>query len=708
MAERRFLLFGRGEREFSPEEQRLRKLEEKASSRLEALKSESSATRKELSSMKRELSRSRAVMEKWKSVAEQEEKALKAIRTDVDKKIKSADKKSDQLGELEKKLAQKERDLNKKGANTEKLLRREASIRAGIEALQKDQSNQKAVLAERQREVSRLKSEMSGLLRTKTEAKRLELSVKKLTAKDRQLSQDVAKKEKRVADGSKIISTLEKDAENHKRIIIQLGNNISELRAFKKKSDDELSAKNKALMAVERELADMGRDLKIVLKEEEAAEKKKAALSQHAKHLTKQEFRIEQKKRELEKLHVEAQSIERGRRDITALLEDKKHVLNDLKTSIVENSKVIKELHEHERNARRAAQHLEKAQHENNKKLKILEAKEKEITKKEAVWIEHDHALKAATAALSKDKKELSGVVDSRKAELLLVKQEWDKKMRELKTEKSELQREKADVRRLVESDIFALKDKEDELVKTIKLMDEDRDRLEDEEKSLLRRVALLEKTKAALERQENSLKSKEKKITDGERILSKGLKYVGDEKKKIEAEKDKIYRARKMKQMLPKMEKRYTELRKIIGKLEARAIHTGTRPSASRLLKEHEKELALKERGIELETRKLMDRENEVDALEQRKEKAFNEYLREEVERVKQGRPGREIMHPEIHAMIDDTRERVMQGKIDEAVRSLAQVEILVSRLNSQDQKRLFGYDIRDLKASIKLATLA
>jgi hypothetical protein len=80
---------------------------------------------------------------------------------------------------------------------------------------------------------------------------------------------------------------------------------------------------------------------------------------------------------------------------------------------------------------------------------------------------------------------------------------------------------------------------------------------------------------------------------------------------------------------------------------------------------------------------------------------------LREEVERVKQGKPGREIANPEVHAMLDDAREKVMQGSLDHAVRLVAQAEYLVDKMNNPNEKRMLMYDIRDLKASIKLATL-
>ncbi|MCX6708185.1 MAG: hypothetical protein NTW67_00850, partial [Candidatus Woesearchaeota archaeon] len=216
-----------------------------------------------------------------------------------------------------------------------------------------------------------------------------------------------------------------------------------------------------------------------------------------------------------------------------------------------------------------------------------------------------------------------------------------------------------------------------------------------------------LERAKAEFEREFKHLSAKEKHVVDNERIIQKGLKYIEDEKKKIEQEKDVIYRARNLKKVLPQMERRYSELRRGIGKAEARLIGERVEPSQLKVFREREKELSVKEEGVHLEFKKLLENEKEVEQLEQRKEKAFSAYLREEVERVQQGKPGKEIMHPDIHAMIDDAREKVMQGSIDEAIRMVAEVEVLVDRLQDASQKRLFYYDIRDLKTSIKLASL-
>ncbi|MGH9802214.1 MAG: hypothetical protein ACRD82_17770, partial [Blastocatellia bacterium] len=360
-----------------------------------------------------------------------------------------------------------------------------------------------------------------------------------------------------------------------------------------------------------------------------------------------------------------------------------------------------------EKAARKAEHDMAAAHRDVEKKLKMLDTKENNIIAREAAFVEHDKAVKEAARMLESQKKEFQEEVNARKAEFLLIQQEWDKKFDSLSEEKKELRSEKTDVRRLVEGDSLLLKDKEEELVQTITMLEKDKQKLEDEEKALIRRVRELEHAKAQFERVKSVVEGKEKRIIGGERVVAKGMNFIETEKRRIEQDKDMIYRARELKKMLPKLEHRYEELQRVIKKLEARAMDVGARPSASRMFKERESELAMREKGVELEVRKLMEQEHEVEGLESRKERAFSEYLREEVERVKQGRPGREIMNPEIHAMLDDAREKVMQGSLNEAVRLVAQAEYLADKVNNQGEKRMLMYDIRDLKASIKLATL-
>jgi hypothetical protein len=231
--------------------------------------------------------------------------------------------------------------------------------------------------------------------------------------------------------------------------------------------------------------------------------------------------------------------------------------------------------------------------------------------------------------------------------------------------------------------------------------------RLEADERAIVQKVKEYERARVALEKREHVFGEKDKKFSTRERVIQKALHYVADEKRKLEREKDMVERARALKAALPHLEKRFNELTSTIKRLEARAIGQGVTPTARKVLAEKEKELRMRERGVELEMRRMLEREQEASAFEQRKVKAFESYLREEVEREQQGRPLRELRYPEIHAMIDDAKQKVMQGSIQDASRMIAEIELLVEKVRDPSERRVFEYDIRDLKTSIKLATL-
>jgi len=690
MGEKPFLLFGR--RSQDKERELETHIEEK---------------HKALAEIKRESANIISEAHRHAERIKKEEQALKALRNEVAKRMKSAEQFEAQLREGGKALSQRESAVRGQEARIERLKNEEGRLRSSLDELQHVYDEKKGALNERQKAIVSLTRELSSLVEKRSEVKHYEATLVSASEKERQAKINSDKMERRVAEGAKLLSDQEFHIEKNKRVLDQLIVQVREMNALKKQVDAEMGERQKMMLAAKRELADMEDAVKDVISTKTQLQQKNTFLVQRDHQLAEQERRIDEKKREIEKLRFDASAAEKSRQELTALLEDKKHVLAELKLAVAQNSQTVKELHEHEVNARKGAHNLEIAQHEADKKLKLLDAKEKEMIRREAAWLEHERALKEAAMMLSKDKRELMDEVNARKAELLLVKQEWEKKFDELEEEKKSLQHEKSDVRSLVESDVLGLKEKEDELVTAIAMFERDGDKLQDEEKSLLKRVAELEKSKAALEREEKALSAKEKRIVDGERIVQKGMKFIEAERKTLEQEKDKVYRSRELKKILPAMERRYEELRKGIGKMEARAIDVGTRPPASRLLKEREKVIEEREEGIHVEMRKLMEREHEVEDLESRKERAFSEYLREEVERARMGKPGREIMNPEIHAMIDDARERVMQGKLDEAVRLVAETEYLIDKVQNQNEKRVLMYDIRDLKASIKLATL-
>ena len=160
------------------------------------------------------------------------------------------------------------------------------------------------------------------------------------------------------------------------------------------------------------------------------------------------------------------------------------------------------------------------------------------------------------------------------------------------------------------------------------------------------------------------------------------------------------------MKKALPSMEKRFRTLTKQLKSLEPKLIEDTIR-AERRDLRRKERQLKIREHGIESEVSRLREMEHEVEDLEARKSKAFEDYLRGEVMFEKSGGVRVERSHKNIMAMIDEARNLLAQNDIDHAARLTAEIELLVEGLKNKEERRLFEYDIRDLKTSIKLAEL-
>ena len=686
---------------------RLGKIYDEKTSAVNRFKSEVADAKREQEKLKSESARIIVETEKKVIAGEKEEKTLKALRTAVATHSGHVDKKESELRDVEKSLSKREGALANETTRIQKMRAEEIALHEEISSMGKIYDEKNSALNGLKKEIANFVKELAGLQQRRAENARMEENIRNLVLKERQVRQEMSKMEKRVADGANMLSKIQEDRARNETRLKELSAFIGQAAVMKKQLESETEAHQKTILNAKRELADMEADIKDVMKIKEQLQQKGAFLGKRERQAEEQEQRIDRKKSELERLHANASAAEKARQEVIVLVEEKKHILDDLKSAIAQNSQIIQELHERETSAKKAERDLQIAQREAEKKLKLVESKDQELMGREAAFVEHEKALKEASRMLGQDKKVFMEEVNVRKAEFLLIQQEWDKKFAALSDEKKELRIEKTDVRRLVDSDVLALKEKEDELVQTIEMLERDKKKLQDEETAIIRRVRELEKEQAVVEREKSALDAKDKKVVGGERIIQKGMKYLEIEKRKVEQAKDVVFRSREFKRILPQMEQRYNELQKAVRKLEARAIGLGTKPSESRLFKAREKDLDLKEKGVEMGVRKLIERESEVEALEQRKERAFSEYLREEVERAQVGKPGRELVNPEIHAMLDDAREKVMQGDLDAAIRLVSQVEYLIDRLQNPEQKRLLMYDIRDLKASIKLASL-
>ena len=175
---------------------------------------------------------------------------------------------------------------------------------------------------------------------------------------------------------------------------------------------------------------------------------------------------------------------------------------------------------------------------------------------------------------------------------------------------------------------------------------------------SILKKIRELEHAKVVCDRKEKALKFKESFI----KKLSKELDL---RKKKLEKESAQIKRARDLKKVLPKMEKRFRELTRELRKLEKK----------------------VKERPVVIE------------------KPAVKEVLPE----IKlPSKPFVEMPQSDIRSMIKNARNIIDSGDLGSADRLVSEIAVRVKKVSDPVERKLLDYELKDLKTSIKLASLA
>ena len=149
--------------------------------------------------------------------------------------------------------------------------------------------------------------------------------------------------------------------------------------------------------------------------------------------------------------------------------------------------------------------------------------------------------------------------------------------------------------------------------------------------------------------------------------------------------------------------------LKKQIRKEGARLVEDVriTRPIKKRLAIK-ETQLRKRELGLQKGVEILEERERELSDLRSMKEDAFEDYLKAELRAAEKIAPVKHIPFPEIHKKLDQARKGIVSGDIDASIRRIAEAEVLMNKFKlNKEEKKQFDYDLRYIKASIKLAEL-
>ncbi len=431
---------------------------------------------------------------------------------------------------------------------------------------------------------------------------------------------------------------------------------LAQLHQERTRSEHELTERTRTLNRLEartRELTAAGK----------ALERTHALLGKKAEGITAKEQDIRKREKQLQRYR---NTEEESKRIIQQALQtqaeaqravgEKKRYVEDVRNMIAENNQKLEQLRATERHIAEMQHQVEDQHKDATEKLQEIDRKEKNVLKREMDWLDHQNAFKETLEDLRKTKDEIETTVAERKAELANLQQEWDVKAASLRDERDFLSTQKTDLQRLVKADLAALKEKEQEILSSVKAFEQDQLKLDKEENAVLGRVKQLEKEQKIVQQLRMSIADRESRVVEQEKTA-----------KKILAAADQVKQLRKE---LPALRREAAQLTREITRLE----QMGARRGAVRIAP----------------ARAVTRRE----------------------ERIAHERPARISTKPqatakdELQEMIESARNNVQSGNVTEALKILTDLEQAARKLNEEDRRQL-AYEIRDIKTSIKLAML-
>ena len=271
-----------------------------------------------------------------------------------------------------------------------------------------------------------------------------------------------------------------------------------------------------------------------------------------------------------------------------------------------------------------------------------------------------------------------------------------------------ELRYEKKKLKSVVDKDIDLLKDKEKEVIHAVDALERDKDRLENDERSAVSKVRELIKQQKLFDFKLDKFKEAEKHLLAREKIAARTMSFIESENKKIAMQKFKISRIKELKTNLPVLEKKYFDLQDEVKKLTVEALSKARRLSKVGKVRKFEGELSDKERAIHREYDMLEAQKHDLEKLRDMKQEAFRGYLEKEIASIEEGPYSSQVSRPEVHMKISEARDLLNNGRIDDAIRRVAEIEVWMKRVKLlPEEKKNIDYDLKDLKTSIKLASL-
>ncbi|MBI4150611.1 hypothetical protein HY492_00640, partial [Candidatus Woesearchaeota archaeon] len=274
---------------------------------------------------------------------------------------------------------------------------------------------------------------------------------------------------------------------------------------------------------------------------------------------------------------------------------------------------------------------------------------------------------------------------------------------------------------KLVQGDINALSEKEEEIIRAAKEFERDKKRLAKEEDHIIDRIKELEhvahqhgKVEAQFKTREDALKQYEDTLAKKEQLIQKTLKKAEDIKKQADAMKAKAAKVKEVKVDLKRLEALRNELEWTLEKDSRRVVGmTG---------KIHVKEERLsqlrKTQVVRMPKPEKMPIPHRLTPAQPRKQSMEAPEHVEETEEHFYEPPARTPNHTEpgiaaarpaeIPHLLNQAHDALASHELNTAKVIVSKLQHIHASLRDGEAKRTLGYEILDLKTSLKLAAIS
>ncbi|MFQ5620519.1 MAG: hypothetical protein ACE5FT_01605 [Candidatus Nanoarchaeia archaeon] len=639
---------------------------------------------------------------------------LKSREKDTVLQERSAEKKK---RKVHKQIEYLEQDLLKLNIKREETIAHVSTLRHSVDHLKaetKDREKFVKLVNEKERVLEELiediKLKQASLKGQLNEEKSLTKHISALDREHGQLSAEITVLEEKrlqtqndIADMKSAIVAMEKEIEEHKKLLRQKGKwkkefdaerqELAELQALLDKKNALLADKENELNA---SMADLDTAKEHVAKKDVENAQRLAALLKREEGISQRESLIEIKEKDLANYSKEMKLLEKEKEEIFALRDE---VEDDIRKLTAQDKVLTKK-----------EKTLDKDYSERSRLLKIAyNTKEKELEKKQKELLGREKLLAQDKLKWHKREDEIKEAIDYMKKEKEIIDEDSQLSRRQYEAIVTEYGKKKV----IIDKNIQFIKDESKRLKK---LQIQDMKLLKEKEKQVGKKIKELQKERKMLDQTESKagkkvlkIRSKEKELALREKEVQRKSLELLNERKYLEALKRDIDRYDQIKKEIPQLARKHKELQNTVGKIQAELIGISVDAIQEKeAADKKEKKLKQKEERLMQAQKKLIKREKFLVKEEGRFVVEAQPALKAALE-MPQPLPmpsEDECTEKGMKGVLEDARIALESSDIEQAIRLLAMAEVLLDKMTEEEQRTVV-YDIRELKTSIKLASL-